>query len=121
MNAVFDRATGTVQADVRLANTSKDTLSAPMWLRVIALTSPLGTPAFVGADNQVAGSGALFDLSSFIPGGRLAPGERSNPRRLTVKFSDLKPFAPENYATSSTDFVLMQTKVFAGGKPRVQP
>jgi hypothetical protein len=90
----FDRATGTLSLTAQLRNTSKDTVVAPVKVRVLRLESELGIPEILNTDNGENGTGAVWDFSSQLPGAALAPGRVSSPRTLTFRITDIRPVEP---------------------------
>jgi hypothetical protein len=87
----FNRATGTLILSGLLKNTSKETIAAPIRARVLTLESQLGVPEITNADNGQHGTGAVWNFSSQLAGGKLASLKRSKPRTLTFHISDLRP------------------------------
>ena len=87
----YDRATNTVTVAVKLKNTSKDTIVAPVKLRAVGLRSDLGLPSAEQAENGVRGVGAVWDFSSVIPANGLKPNETSAEKRLAFKLTDQRP------------------------------
>ena len=90
MGRSFDRGTGTLSMTVRLRNSSKDTISGPVKLRLRTLESELGVPEVLGADNGERGTGAIWDFSSVVTGGVLVPGARSAERKLEFRIASLR-------------------------------
>ncbi len=90
--ASYDRGTSTVTAQLRLRNTSRETISGPLKARIIALNSDLGVAQLVGADNGMAAAGAIFDFSGLLRGGALMPDSTSNPRTVRIHLTDVRPF-----------------------------
>jgi hypothetical protein len=88
----FDRTTNTAKGMLRLKNVSKDTIRGPVKVRALRVTSGIGNPEIVGADNGVYGTGAIWDLSPTIPAGGLLPDVLSSPREISFKISDIRPF-----------------------------
>jgi hypothetical protein len=88
----YDRATGTITAQLRLRNTSRETISGPVKARVIALNSDLGVAQLLGSDNGTNGAGAILDLSSLLSGGTLLPDSTSASRTVRIHLTDLRPF-----------------------------
>ena len=88
----YDRAKQLLSATVRLKNTSKDTVRGPVRARVIALSSELGRPEVVNADNKQPAGGAVFDFGDLLPQGTLKPGEVSGSRRLEFRVSEPRSF-----------------------------
>ena len=76
---------------MRIKNLSEDTIAGPVKWRVTGLTSGLGTPEIVGAENGVSGIGAILDLASILPEGGLAPGDYSGEKEVTFRLSDVQP------------------------------
>jgi hypothetical protein len=110
--ATYDRGSGTASAQLRLKNTSKDTIVGPVKARVVALNSDLGVPQIVGADNGTGRAGAIFDLTALIAGGRLLPDSVSAPRTLTVRLSDVRPFKQGQLLKFG--LVALDARVYAG-------
>lgn len=90
----FDRATGTLSLTAQLRNTSKDTVVAPVKVRVLRLESQLGIPEILNTDNGENGTGAVWDFSPQLSGAVLAPGGVSSPRTLTFRITDIRPVEP---------------------------
>jgi BNR/Asp-box repeat len=87
----FDRETGRLTMTVQLRNSSKDTLERPMKMRVVNIESEIGVPEIGNADNTQNGTGAVWDFSSQLPEGGLAPMKLSAPKTLTFRIGDLRP------------------------------
>ncbi|HEY3119626.1 MAG TPA: sialidase family protein, partial [Vicinamibacteria bacterium] len=83
---------GLLTMTVRLKNTSKETLAAPLKMRLLALRSELGEPSVANADNGLDGAGATWDFTPELPGGLLAPGAATQPKTLRFRLRDLRPF-----------------------------
>jgi hypothetical protein len=90
----FDQRTGMLSMRVRLRNASKDTVVAPLKIRVRTLESQLGVAEVTAADNGEKGTGAVWDLSSLLQGGVLLPGMRSQERTLEFRIASLRPLKP---------------------------
>ena len=91
-NQSYDPKTGRVSVDLRLQNTSEDTILSPVKLRIIGLTSGTGgVLRIVGADNGVAGPGAVWDLETVLVDKKLKPNQTSALRRLQFHISDIPP------------------------------
>ena len=86
----FDRTTGTVTVTARLRNTSRDTVHGPMKVRVIRLTSQLGTPSVVASANGTSSVGAIWDFGSVIPRGGLLPDSTTASKTLTFRLSNVR-------------------------------
>ncbi len=88
----FDRGRGQVSVSAKLKNVGTDTLRGPVKVRVVQLRSELGVPTVVGAENGVAGPGAVWDFTTTLSGGVLAPNAESAAKPLTFRLADLRPF-----------------------------
>ena len=89
-NAVYDARTGRVSVDVQLENNSEDTITLPIKLRVIALTSGSGgILTIAGADNGVTGPGAIFNLEKLLVDQKLKPNQNSGVRRLHFQIAEV--------------------------------
>jgi hypothetical protein len=115
-DAFYDRASGTVTANVYLVNSSEDTLRAPLFVRVLSLTSAMGRPTITNADRGGPGPGAVLDFTSLIEGGSLAPGARSSARRVVFALEDARPVRPLRSTDAVTDFVRFRAKILSGAK-----
>jgi hypothetical protein len=87
----LDRQNHVVTANAYLQNTSNSSLNTPLMLRVLELTSKIGTPRFTNADNHQGGSGALYDFTPLVLGGTLQPGQRSGVRQIVIDLDHLSP------------------------------
>jgi hypothetical protein len=87
----YDRTTNTLTLTARLRNSSKVTVRGPLKVRVITLTSQLGVPSVVGAENGVTTIGAIWDFGTTVPAFGLLPDSAIAPRILTFRLSDLRP------------------------------
>jgi hypothetical protein len=93
LEPVYNRARGTITANARLRNDSKDTLRGPIKVRITKIESELATNvAILDADNGESGVGAVLDFSSLLPGNVLPPEGESRDRRVTFRISGLKPY-----------------------------
>jgi len=81
----YDDRAHTIAMQVRLRNNSRDTLRAPLRLLVTQLSSQFGIAHVAGADNDRDGVGAVWDLSSLVPVGGLAPNAVTAPRTVTFQ------------------------------------
>jgi hypothetical protein len=106
-----DKANNVVSCSARLKNTSKDTLRAPLKMRVVTLTSELGTPRILNADNGVSGVGAVWEFGKEIDGGWLKPGENSHSKLFRFQILDPQEFWQNNEFKSA--FVLMDFRILA--------
>jgi hypothetical protein len=91
----YDRGTGLAVIEARLKNTSKEPVNGPIKLRAITVSSDLGQVQVVGADNGLAGAGAVWDFSSLVRSGALGPADSSEVKRLTFRLLDVRPVRQE--------------------------
>jgi hypothetical protein len=90
-NPMYDARTGRLLVDACIVNTSQDTLTGPVWVRVLKLSSQHGVPELAGAENGKTASGAALDMSALLPNGRLAPKAASAVRRLEFRLRAPQP------------------------------
>jgi hypothetical protein len=108
VDATYDRSTNQATIQVRLKNTSKDTIVSPVKVRAITLMSPIGAPFVVNPDNCITDEGAVWNFSSVIKNGQLAPGESSEVKAIVIRFDDIKSFQWKNiYRFQLVDLDLM--------------
>jgi hypothetical protein len=114
-DSAFERETNTVSVVVRLGNVSTDTLVGPFHGRVTELSSELARRIELVGNAPGAGTSRVIDFSDVVPRGLLAPGQRSQPKRLVFRLSDLQPLrGPYEYRL---DLVSMKVSVHAGPRP----
>ncbi|MGB6877167.1 MAG: hypothetical protein WBD87_14165 [Candidatus Acidiferrales bacterium] len=91
----LDRVKQTFTTDVYVQNTSDASIGVPLKLRALRLTSEVGKPEFVNADNRRLGADAVFDLTALMLGDTLKPGEKTGARKIIIHFrrgpSELPP------------------------------
>jgi len=107
----YERAINVVSCSARLKNTSKETLPGPLKMRVITLTSDLGTPRILNADNGESGAGAVWEFGKEIESGWLKPGENSHSKLF--RFQILNPLEFWQSDQFKSTFVLMDFRVLA--------
>jgi hypothetical protein len=118
-NFHYDSYSGLLQVDVVMANTSLGVADRQPWidaspdrwrskspdaqalsrplsgrliLRVPSLESEVGRLELVNADGKDAAGAPLLDWSDALPADGLAPGARSQARRMEFRLSDLKAY-----------------------------
>nr|MDQ3919493.1 glycoside hydrolase [Acidobacteriota bacterium] len=90
--ARYDQATGEGEATARLRNTSAREIVGPVVLRAVGLQTGTAREVRVtNADNRREGAGAVWDFGGALPGGRLAAGALSGPKRLAFRLSGPLP------------------------------
>jgi hypothetical protein len=92
--SAFDRVTGVLNVTARLRNISRTMIEGPVKLRVLSLTSDSAIPEIINADNGEIGTGAVWDFSEQLTGGKLAPEQVSASRTLRFRLSDIYPIEP---------------------------
>lgn len=90
----YDPATGTVTLRVRLENTSRDTLEAPMALRVRSLWSEFGAVELTRTDAGGSGLGAVYRLDDHLDDGRLLPDSTSAPMAMEAVLAQPAELGP---------------------------
>jgi len=88
------RSSRILEADVEVENRTDETLHAPLKLRLLDITSQLGVPEIVNADNGAKGEGAVFDLTPLLDGNELKPHAVTKPKRIRVHMTELDPLRP---------------------------
>jgi hypothetical protein len=111
----YDDKAHTVAMQVRLRNTSRDTLRAPLRLLVTQLSSQFGVPHVVGADNARDGVGAVWDFSSLVPAVGLPPNGETASRTLTFQLEQAVGYAQFVWARRQSA-IRFDARVFAAGK-----
>ena len=79
----FDPQSKTVSGIAYLVNTSDETITAPVVVRVLG--SEPSKVEILNADNHQSGSGAVWDFSSLLQDGKLEPGKRSQGKRIEFR------------------------------------
>lgn len=77
VSSSYDRASHIVTLGVQIKNPSKIVIHGPIKLRLVDITSPLGSPSAVNADNHVGTPGAVWDLTSLLKDNILIPEQTS--------------------------------------------
>jgi hypothetical protein len=111
MDCNYEKANNIVSCSARLKNTSKETLPGPLKMRVITLTSDLGTPRILNADNGESGAGAVWEFGEEIDNGWLKPGENSHNKLFRFQILYPQEFWQGNQFKST--FILMDVRVLA--------
>jgi hypothetical protein len=91
-NTDYDPKTHIVTLDASLTNTSDKAISSPLRLRVVAVSSGVAVASILDASNGLSGANAVWDFSGELPGGRLAPGATSKPKRLRFRLEQIGAF-----------------------------
>jgi hypothetical protein len=112
-NPVLDRATSTVSVDMDVHNKTRSQLMGPLKLRVLSLRSVMGKPTIVGADSGGDGVNAVFDLTSYLPNGRLGRDARSHARRLMFHLDNLRPIRPPDPNGEPSTFVSLEVQALS--------
>jgi hypothetical protein len=116
-NRNWQRTTGVVEADVVLENMSKDTIRAPLKMRLLDLSSELGVPRVANADAGGTGEGAVWDVTSLVGGGVLLPGQRTRPKRIQFSMTDMATLRP-SALSARTGLAVFNVKILAGSVAR---
>jgi hypothetical protein len=84
----YDHASNSLTAVARLQNTSAQVVAGPFHVRVVSLSSGLGEPTVVAADNGRPGVGAEWIFSAKA----LTPGAATGTKALHFKLANIQPF-----------------------------
>lgn len=85
----YDPLTKTTTLTVALTNTSKKTVTGPLKVRVMSLTSVNGAPRVVGADNGEVSAGAVWDFTRLLVDNRIRPRETTKARTLVIQMTEV--------------------------------
>jgi hypothetical protein len=86
----YDNAKNTIHVTIRLKNKSSKLIYAPAKLRVISLTSELGSIEAVHPAVYQRSGGVVWDLSELLKNGMLGAGEVSDSTELVVRLTHAK-------------------------------
>jgi hypothetical protein len=103
VGSFYDPVTRRVTVRTRLRNDGKDTITGPVKVRGIIMTSEAttsGTAAAFGAENGVSGPGATWDFTNQISGGALVPGATTAERTLVFELGELRAMGGKTFAYS---------------------
>jgi hypothetical protein len=84
----YDHASNSLTTVVRLRNTSAQAVAGPFHVRVVSISSGLGEPTVVAADNGRPGVGAEWDFSAQA----LRPGAATDSKTLHFRLANVQPF-----------------------------
>jgi hypothetical protein len=102
----YDRPAQRVSMTVRLRNTGSRAIEAPFKIRLIGMESDVAAVEVTGASHAATGAGAVWDVTSYVEGGRLAPGAASRPFTFAFGLHDVRPFVQGR--TDKFDFMLVR-------------
>jgi hypothetical protein len=111
--SVYDAVARTLALEFQLLNTSNETIIGPLKMRLLGISSDLGSPEVVMSDKRTAGPGAAIDLSSSLPPGGLPPGATSRMSALTLRFL---PGQVVLNPRGNTDIARLRARVFGKKK-----
>lgn len=83
---VYDPAQRTLALAYQLRNTSSETVTGPLELRLLGAASDLGPASVLTDDGVVVRVGDLIDVSSALINNRLAPGETTGTLHMRLRF-----------------------------------
>ena len=109
----YDRESNIAKFSVRVKNTSKEPLRGPLKVRIRSLSSTLGHAEILDGTQTVRGPGLVWDFSSLLSNGVLAPDALSGSRTVTVRFRNLRPFREDERRFR---FVLLQADAIVLGR-----
>jgi hypothetical protein len=88
-HAKLDRSSKTLSVTLLLKNSSDTAISGPLKLRILDLTSELGTPVVPDTENGMVNVGAILDVSDVAAGDGLKPHQESSEKTLRFKIENL--------------------------------
>jgi hypothetical protein len=116
----YDRGSNKVALGVRLKNSSKKSIRGPVKLRLVNISSAIGSPSAVNADNQLAQPGAVWDFSPLLKDNVLKPDETSAVKQLLFRVDHPRDF----FEGKSLHYDLLKFDIrmlAAGAEPQVKP
>jgi hypothetical protein len=108
---VYDQARHVLTTDAYLENTSKEPVTGPLFMRVQSVSSKFGAIKIADAMNHIEGPGAVWDFSSSLQSGSLAPGARTAAKRLEFTIAEF-PGAIRSFDALSS-ILQLQAKILA--------
>uniref|UniRef100_A0A372IN67 Exo-alpha-sialidase n=1 Tax=Paracidobacterium acidisoli TaxID=2303751 RepID=A0A372IN67_9BACT len=102
----YDDKSGTLTLAVTFRNNSGSAVKAPFKLEAMSVDSDYLNVEVANAANHAIGGGAVWDVTSSVPGGVLAPGATSQPYTLTFHTT------PKDHFTLG-DVLSLNTKLYA--------
>jgi hypothetical protein len=110
----YDSAKQTIRIVARLRNTSSKIVYAPTKLRVISMSSELGSIEAVNPSAYQPTGGVVWDLSRLLKNGKLAPGEVSDSAELVFHLTDAK--RPGQHTGYKFELCNLEARIFASLK-----
>ena len=86
----YDRARGTLSIDVRVTNRGRDTLVAPMKLRILGVESLFDSVEVREGNAWLTAEGAVVDLTRGLTNGQLAAGQMSASLEINFRLAGLR-------------------------------
>jgi hypothetical protein len=108
-DCTYETISNIVSCAARIKNSSKETLTGPLELRVIGLKSELGAPQVINPDNGRNEIGAVWVFGDEIRGGLLQPDQDSDSKQLRFQILNPQEFQQGNHFKST--FVLVDVRV----------
>ncbi len=84
----YDRLSSNVTVGVTVKNSSAEAIHGPLKLRLVNMSSNVGNPTVVNADNQFSQAGAVWDVSSLLNQNILKPNQSSAVKQLIFRLDD---------------------------------
>jgi hypothetical protein len=83
----YDRSANTVTFGIEFINTSKKVIRGPLKLRLVGMSSTVGSPSAANADNGIAQLGAVWDCTSLLTDGALKADNISGVKQLIFRMN----------------------------------
>jgi hypothetical protein len=99
----FDSDTGTLRACLTLRNRGNQPIRAPIIVEAMEVNSAIGAVSILNATNELAGAGAIWDISDSVTGNQIPPGASSSP--FCLFFHSEIP--PRNVSSPGVDDILI--------------
>lgn len=115
----YDRLSNTVRVAVQLENTSGEVIRGPIKLRLVTLSSPLGKPSVVNADNHSLEAGAVWDFTQTLKSNTLKKKEVSAEKELIFKVDH--PLSLMDNGRVRPEVIVGDIRVLASGPKEDKP
>jgi hypothetical protein len=105
----FDRATGTLEVCLTLANRGDKSIKIPIKLEVRDIKSAIGAASILNATNGLTSAGAMWDISGSVTGDQIPPRATSNPFCLSFHLE----IPPKRVSLEAIDLLNLKMRVSA--------
>jgi hypothetical protein len=86
----YDPKTQLVTLQASLRNRSKEPIRGRLTARVVSVSSENAGVSIANSDNGASGPGSIFDFTTLLTDGVLAPEKSSKPKTIQLKLSNVR-------------------------------